>query len=79
MAANERYDERSFRSMLSYFDTYETNLELIVSDMETARQHYRDRLAEYEQAREEEYKQERAAIEAELTEVETQLGELETK
>ena len=76
---DERYDERSFRSMLSYFDTYETNLELIVSDMETARQHYRDRLAEYEQAREEEYKQARAAIEAELAEVETQLSELEAQ
>lgn len=76
---DERYDERSFRSMLSYFDTYETNLELIVSDMETARQHYRDRLAEYEQAREEEYKQARAAIEEELAAVETQLSELEAK
>ena len=76
---DERYDERSFRSMLSYFDTYETNLELIVSDMDTARQHYRDRTAEYEQTREEEYKQARAAIEAELAEVETQLNELEAQ
>lgn len=76
---DERYDERSFRSMLSYFDTYETNLELIVSDMDTARQHYRDRTAEYEHTREEEYKQARAKIEAELAEVETQLNELEAQ
>lgn len=76
---DERYDERSFRSMLSYFDTYETNLELIVSDMETARQHYRDRLAVYEQAREEEYKQARAALEAELAAVEAELSELKVQ
>lgn len=76
---DERYDERSFRSMLSYFDTYETNLELIVSDMETARQHYRDRLAVYEQAREEEYKQARTALEAELAAVEAELSELKAQ
>ena len=52
---DEKYDERSVRSMLSYFDAYEANLELIVSDMETARQHYRERLVTYEQAKEEEY------------------------
>lgn len=75
----ERYDERSFRSMMSYFDTYEANLELIVSDMETARQHYRDRLVSYEQAREETYKQERAALEAELAEVEAELKKIGTQ
>ncbi len=76
---DERYDERSFRSMLSYFQTYEASIELIVSDMETARQHYRERLAEYEQAREDEYKQERAELETELANVEAQLSELEAQ
>lgn len=76
---DERYDERSFRSMLSYFDTYETNSELIVSDMDTARQHYRDRLAVYEQAREEEYKQARATLEKELAAVEAELSELKAQ
>lgn len=76
---DEKYDERSFRSMLSYFDTYEANLELIVSDLEMARQHYRDRLAVYEQAREEEYKQARAALEEELAAVEEELNNLKVQ
>lgn len=76
---DERYDERSFRSMLSYFDTYENNLELIVSDMDTARQHYRDRLAVYEQAREEEYKKEKAVLEEELAAVEAELNALKVQ
>lgn len=76
---DERYDERSFRSMLSYFDTYETNLELIVTDMEGARQHYRERTIVYEQAKEETYKQERAALEDALAKVEAELSELEVQ
>lgn len=76
---DERYDERSFRSMLSYFESYEANLELIVSNMEEARQHYRERLEVYEQAREEEYKQARAALEAELAAVEEELSELKVQ
>lgn len=73
---DERYDERSFRSMLSYFDAYEANLELIVSNTGEARQHYRERLAVYEQAKEEEYKQARTALEAELSAVEAELAEI---
>lgn len=76
---DEQYDERAFRSMMGYFDSYEANLELIVSDVETARQHYRDRLVAYEQAREEEYRQARAALEAELAEVEAELEKLDTQ
>lgn len=74
---DEHYDERSFRSMLSYFDTYENNLELIVTDTEGARQHYRERAIVYEQAKEEAYKQDRAALEEELAKVEAELDELE--
>lgn len=76
---DERYDERSFRSMLSYFETYETNLELLVSDMDTARQHYRDRAAVYEQAKESEYKQARAALEEELAALEEELNKLKVQ
>lgn len=76
---DERYDERSFRSMLSYFDTYETNLELLVTDMEGARQHYRERTIVYEQAKEETYKLERAALEDALDKVEAELSELEVQ
>lgn len=76
---DEKYDERSFRSMLSYFDAYEANLELIVSDMETARQHYRERLVTYEQAKEEEYKQARSVLEEELADIEAKLSELKVQ
>lgn len=76
---DERYDERSFRSMLAYFDAYETNLELIVSDMETARQHYRARGAVSEEARTEEYRQARTALETELAAVEQELNELKVR
>ena len=73
---DEKYDERSFRSMLGYFDTYETNLELIVSNTEEARQHYRERLASYEQAKEDEYKQAREDLEKKLAEVEADIADL---
>lgn len=76
---DERYDERSFRSMLSYFDTYETNQELIVADMEEARQHYRERSVAYEQEKEEAYNKEKAALEEELAAIEEELGELKAK
>ena len=76
---DERYNERSFRSMLGYFDTHETNLELIVSNITEARQHYRERSVVYEQAKKEEYNQARAALEAELAAVEAELAALETQ
>lgn len=74
---DELYNERSFVSMLSYFDAHEANQELLVSNIEATRQHYRDRLAVYEQEREEEYKQAKAVIEEEIAAVEAQLRELE--
>jgi len=69
----------SFRSMLSYFDTYEANEELIVSNIEEARQHYRERSAEYEQTKEAEYQQAKAALEEQLAAVEAELAELKEK
>lgn len=76
---DEKYDERSFRSMLGYFETYEKNLELIVFNPEEARQHYRERAVAYEQAKEEEFNQAKAALEEELAKVKKELEELEVQ
>lgn len=76
---DERYDERSFHLMMGYFDAYEANQELIVTDTETAREHYRNRLKVYEEAKQAAYKQARDALEAELTAVEKELQELDIK
>lgn len=76
---DEKYDERSFRSMLGYFDTYEQNLELIVTDTEGARQHYRERAIAYEQVKEEAYKKERAVLEEKLAKVKEELDKLEVQ
>lgn len=76
---DEKYDERSFRSMLGYFDAYEANLELIVSNIEEARQHYRERTVSYEQTKEDEYKQAREDLEKNLAEVEAEIADLKTK
>jgi len=76
---DERYDERSFRSMLSYFDAYETNLELIVSNTVDARTHYHERQVVYEHAKEEEYNQARAVLEEELKKVEAELDAMDAQ
>lgn len=74
---DELYNENSFVSMLSYFDTYEASQELLVSGVDEARQHYRDRSTAYEGDIEEAYKREKEAIEEELATVEAQLRDLE--
>ena len=76
---DEMYKERSFLSMLSYFDAYEANMDLIVSDMQGARQHYREREDVHMQAKVEEYNQEKAALEVELAAVEEELAKVEPK
>lgn len=76
---DERYDERSFRSMLSYFDAYEASSELRVANMDEARQHYRDRLTANEGTDEAEYKKARERLEAELAAVEEELSKIETQ
>lgn len=76
---DEMYKERSFLSMLSYFDGYEANMDLIVSNMQGARQHYRERGNEHMQAKVEEYNQEKAVLEAELAAVEEELAKVEPK
>lgn len=76
---DEKYDERSFRSMLNYFDRYENSSELIVADIEEARQHYRERLTGYDQAKEEQYQQDKAALEEELATVKKQIEDVEAQ
>lgn len=76
---DEKYDERSFRSMLGYFDSYEATQELLVLGMQQTRQHYRERLVEYETTREEVYKQERAVLEAELAKVEAEIDKVKAQ
>lgn len=75
----EKFEERSFRSMLSYFGKHETNQELAVIDFEEARQYYRERSAAYEQTKEEEYQKAKAALEEQLAAVEAELAELKVK
>ena len=70
---DEKYDERSFKAMLSYFDSYEANQELLVLNTQNTRQHYRDRLIGHETERDEEYKQQRAALVEELEKIKTQI------
>ena len=76
---DEKYNERSFRSMLGYFDAYETNQELLISNLEEAREHYRQRSEVYEQEKLVAYEKEKAALEEQLKAVEAELGEFEAK
>ena len=77
---DEMYRERSFLSMLSYFDAYVANQELIVSsDMAEVRQDYLEQSEAYQQARKAEYEQARAILEAELAEVEAEISKVEVK
>ena len=77
---DEMYQERSFLSMLSYFDAYVANQELIVSsDMTELRQNYLEQSETYQQARKEEYQQARSILEAKLAEVEAKLSEIEVQ
>ena len=69
---DERYDERSFRSMLSYFKTYENNEELVVLSAEEAREQYRARTTPDKQL-EENYKKERAILEEKIRSLEAEI------
>ena len=76
---DEMYNERSFRSMLSYFDTYEANKELKVLNIEDARQHYRERVGIHDQEKENEYEKEKARLEEELAVIEEELSKLKVR
>ncbi len=77
---DEMYHERSFLSMLSYFDAYVANQELVVSsDLAEVRQDYLENSEAYQQARKEEYEQAKAILEAKLAEVEAEISKVEVK
>ena len=73
---DEKYNERAFRSMLSCFESYENTSELIVSNMDVARQHFQDRALGNGQMQEEEYQQARSELETQLKNVEEELSKL---
>lgn len=76
---DEKYNERSFRSMLSYFEKYEETSELIVSNIDETRQHYRERLVGQDPAKEEAYNQAKEALEQELAKVQAEIDALDTQ
>jgi hypothetical protein len=73
---DEMYDERSFKSMLSYFDSYEVNQEMLVMSMDKTRLHYRERLAGYDAAREQKYKEQKAALVDQLDKINAQIEKM---
>ena len=76
---DEKYDERSFRSMLAYFDTYEANKELLVLHMNDARQHYKERALGDDNERYNAYVQEREKLQKELEEVKKKIEKIKAQ
>ena len=75
----ELYNENSFRSMLNCFDEYEATEELIVTNIDEAREHYHSRISGVDPEIESQYQEKKAALEAELSEVKEQLKEIDAK
>ena len=73
----ELYNERSFRSMLNCFDEYEATEELVITDVDAAKEYYHTRSAGISPELESQYQQEKAALEAELADVKKQLQEID--
>lgn len=73
----ELFNERSFRSMLNCFDEYEATEELVITDVDVAKEYYHTRSAGINPELESQYQQEKAALEAELADVKKQLEEIE--
>lgn len=73
----ELYNEKSFRSMLTCFDEYEATEELIVTNIDDAREHYHSRSVGVNPELESQYQEKKAALEAELSEVKKQLEEID--
>ena len=76
---DEKYDERAFRSMLGYFHTYETNMELDILNMEEAREYSRNRYNADGQVIDEAYQKERAALEEQLKALEEEIDKVQVK
>lgn len=75
----ELYNENSFRSMLNCFDEYEVTEELIVTNLDEARDHYYSRSVGIDPALESQYQEKKATLEKEISEVKKQLEEIDAK
>lgn len=73
----ELYNENSFRSMLNSLEEYKATEELIVTDVEDAREGFRARDLGVDTETEKQYQEQKAALEAELADVKKQLQEME--
>lgn len=73
---DELYNERSFRSMLTCFDEYEATDELVVTTADVAREQYYNRSVGTDPVAEQQYQEQKAALEAEIAEVKKQLEEI---
>lgn len=73
------FNEKSFRSMLNCFDEYEATDAISVTNVEEAREYFQNRLMGVSPEIEAAYQENRAAIEAQLKEVNKQLDELAAK
>lgn len=73
------YNEKSFRSMLNYFDEYEATDELDVTDVAEAREYFKNRSIGVSPETEAKYQEDKAAIEKQLEDVKKQLDELAAK
>lgn len=76
-AEAELYNEDSFRSMLNCFDEYEATGEIVVTNVDTAKEHYRNRAMGLSAEQEAEYQTKKAGIEAELEQVKKELEEID--
>lgn len=75
----ELYNEKSFRSMLKCFDEYVATDELIVTDMEAAREHFDGRSLGVSAEVEGNYQEQKTTLEKELSEVKKKLEEIDAK
>lgn len=73
----ELYNENSFRSMLNSLEEYKATEELIVTDVEDARDGFRARNLGVDTETEKQYQEQKTALEVELADVKKQLQEME--
>lgn len=75
----EAYNEESFDAMLKYCQSYDKSGDLMVGSLENARNHYAIRVSGLTPEQETKYKEEKAAIEAKIAEVEEQLAKIDAR
>ncbi len=75
----ELYNEKSFRSMLKCFDEYVATDELIVTNMDEAREHFDRRSLGVSPEVESNYQEQKASLEKKLSDVKKKLKEIDAK